>query len=47
MLITVDKLFVSILRLGALLLLNVVLVYRLLLLEHATQTGFYWDGAVK
>jgi len=33
--------------LGALLLLNVVLVYRLVLLEHATQTGIYWDGAIK
>lgn len=33
--------------LGALLLLNVVLVYRLVLLEYATQTGIYWDGAIK
>ncbi|XP_020623293.1 GRAM domain-containing protein 1B-like isoform X2 [Orbicella faveolata] len=33
--------------LGALLLLNVVLVYRLVLLEHATQTGIHWDGAIK
>lgn len=33
--------------LGALLLLNVVLVYRLVLLEHATQTGIHWDGTIK
>ncbi|KAL9964996.1 hypothetical protein ACROYT_G028719 [Oculina patagonica] len=33
--------------LAALLLLNMVLVYRLLLLEHATQTGMYWDGDIK
>ncbi|PFX16245.1 GRAM domain-containing protein 1B [Stylophora pistillata] len=33
--------------LGALLLLNLVLVYKLFLLERATQTGIYWDGSIK
>lgn len=35
------------LLLGALLFLNLVLVYRLFLLERATQTGIYWDGSIK
>lgn len=33
--------------LGALLVLNMVLVHRLLLLEQATYTGIHWDGAIK
>lgn len=33
--------------LGALLLLNLVLVYKLFLLERATRTGIYWDGSIK
>jgi len=33
--------------LAALLVLNMVLVYRLLLLEQATYTGLHWDGTTK
>jgi len=44
-----DLLFksLSVLRLAALLVLNMVLVYRLLLLEQATYTGLHWDGTTK
>ena len=35
------------LRLGALLLLNMLLVYRLVILERATHSGLYWDGTIK
>lgn len=38
--------FVSVL-LGALLLLNMLLVYRLVILERATHSGLYWDGTIK
>ncbi|XP_068685405.1 protein Aster-B-like [Montipora foliosa] len=38
--------FVTVL-LGALLLLNMLLMYRLFILERATHSGMHWDGTIK